>query len=167
MLLELYLGQIDDKGRWLYYNPALLAQMNSEVFESPIAREAFSFDQLLEIVSIENAENVLNSILLNPNSKKLLISIGKDSQSWQAKFQYLMDLEENKRVDIINNFGDNGESLIQKELARRKEWFDSMERGYFEDEEYEDLCKKTSLTDYEIKQVVKYANKHYLVLSLA
>jgi hypothetical protein len=34
-------------------------------------------------------------------------------------------------------------------------------------EEYEDLCKKTSLTDYEIKQVVKYANKHYLVLSLA
>ena len=127
--------KIDDKGRWLYYNPALLAQMNLEVFERPIAREAFSFDQLLEIVSIENAENVLNSILLNPNSKKLLISIGKDSQSWQAKFQYLMDLEENKRVDIMNNFGDNGESLIQKELARRKEWFDSMERGYFEDEE--------------------------------
>jgi hypothetical protein len=33
--------------------------------------------------------------------------------------------------------------------------------------EYDDLSEKTSFTNDEIKQVVKYANKHYLILSLA
>ena len=96
---------MDDKGKILYMNVALLGQMNSSVFENSIAREAFSFEQLLEIVSIENVERVLESILRNPDSRELLISIGKDSQSWQAKFQYLMDLEDIERNHIIDEFG--------------------------------------------------------------
>ena len=127
---------MDDKGKILYMNVALLGQMNSSVFENSIAREAFSFEQLLEIVSIENVERVLESILRNPDSRELLISIGKDSQSWQAKFQYLMDLEDIERNHIIDEFGYDGKSLIQEELKRREERFVSMERGYFEDEEY-------------------------------
>lgn len=127
---------MDDKGKILYINVILLEKMNSSIFENSIAREVFSFEQLLEIVSIENAESVLDSILRNPDSKELLIRIGKDSQSWQAKFQYLMDLEYKKRNYIIDKFGYDGKSLVQEELKRREEYFFSMERGYFEDEEY-------------------------------
>lgn len=126
---------MDDKGKILYMNVALLGQMNSSVFENSISREAFSFEQLLEIVSVENTERVLESILRNPDSRELLISIGKDSQSWQAKFQYLMDLEDVERNHIIDEFGFDGKSLIKEELKRREERFVSMERGYFEDEE--------------------------------
>ena len=136
MALEVNRGAMDDKGKILYMNVALLKQINSSVFDNLIAREAFSFEQLLEIVSIENAERVLESILRNPNSRELLISIGKDSQSWQAKFQYLMDLEDIERKHIIDEFGYDGKSLIQEELKRREERFISMEKGYFEDEEY-------------------------------
>lgn len=136
MALELYLGAMNDKGKILYMNVALLGQMNSSVFENSIAREAFSFEQLLEIVSIKNAESVLDLILMNPDSRELLISIGKDSQSWQAKFQYLMDLEDEERKHIIDEFGYDGKSLVQEELKRREERFVSMEKGYFEDKEY-------------------------------
>lgn len=136
MVLELLLGAMDDKGKILYMNVALLGQMNSSVFENSIAREAFSFEQLLEIVSVENTERVLKSILRNTDSRELLISIGKDSQSWQAKFQYLMDLEDVERNHIIDEFGFDGKSLIKEELKRREERFISMERGYFEDEEF-------------------------------
>lgn len=136
MALEVKLGAMDDKGKILYMNVALLGQMNSSVFENAIAREAFSFEQLLEIVSIKNAESVLDSILRNPDSRELLIGIGKDSQSWQAKFQYLMNLEDAERKYIIDEFGYDGKSLVQEELKRREERFVSMERGYFEDEEY-------------------------------
>jgi hypothetical protein len=127
---------MDDKGKSLYMNVALLGKMNSSVFENSVAREAFSFEQLLEIVSIENTERVLESILSNPASRELLINIGKDSQSWRAKFQYLMDLKDIERNHIIDEFGLDGKSLIQEELKRREERFVSMERGYFEDEEY-------------------------------
>lgn len=126
---------MDDKGNILYMNVDLLEQMNSPLFENPVAREAFSFEQLLEIISVEDTERELESILLNSNSRELLISIGKDSQSWQAKLQYLMNLETEERDHIIDEFGLNGESLIQEELKRREELFASMERGYFEDEE--------------------------------
>ncbi len=47
MALEVHLGAMDDKGKILYMNVALLGQMNSSVFENSIAREAFSFEQLL------------------------------------------------------------------------------------------------------------------------
>ena len=127
---------MDDKGKILYMNVALLGQMNSSVFENSIAREAFSFGQLLAVVAVDHVERVLEPILRNPDSRELLISIGKDSQSWQAKFQYLMDLEDIERNHIIDEFGYDGKSLIQEELKRREERFVSMERGYFEDEEY-------------------------------
>lgn len=127
---------MDDKGKVLYYNVALLEQMNSSLFENPIAREAFSFEQLLEILSVKDTERELESILWNPNSRKILKNIGQDSQSWQAKLQYLMNLEMEDREHIIDEFGSNGENLIQEELKHREELFTSMERGYLEDDEY-------------------------------
>lgn len=36
-------------------------------------------------------------------------------------------------------FGLDGKGLIQEELKRREELFDSMEKGYFEDEEYGEI----------------------------
>lgn len=116
-------------------NSALLGKMNSPVFENSIAREAFSFDQLLEIVSNENSERALESILRNPNSRTILKYIGEDSQSWQAKFQYLINLESAKRRNIIDRFGNNGEGIIQNELERREKCFESMEKGYIQNEE--------------------------------
>ena len=116
-------------------NSALLGKMNSPVFENSIAREAFSFDQLLEIVSNENSERALESILRNPNSRTILKYIGEDSQSWQAKFQYLINLESAKRRNIIDRFGNNGEGIIQNELERREKCFESMERGYIQNGE--------------------------------
>ena len=127
---------MDDKGKILYWNISLLAQMNSVVFENPIAREAFSFEQLLEIVSIKDTENVLKEILKNPVSRELLINIGKDTQCWREKFQYIIDLEEIKRNQLINEFGIDGNGLVQKELERRERLFNYMEKGYYEDEEY-------------------------------
>ena len=127
--------RMDDKGKILYSNVALLEQMNSSLFENPVAKEAFSFEQLLEIISVKDTEKKLELILENSNSRKILTSIGKDSQSWQSKLQYLMNLEIEKRNHIINEFGLDGESLIQDELKRREEGFISMERGWFEDEE--------------------------------
>lgn len=126
---------MDDSGKILYWNVALLEQMNSSLFEHPVAREAFSFEQLLEIISVRDTERKLESILRNSNSRELLINIGKDSQSWQAKLQYLMNLQTGERKRIIDRFGFDGESLIQEELEFREELFASMERGYFEDEE--------------------------------
>lgn len=120
-------------------NVSLLEQMNSSLFENPIALEAFSFEQLLEILSVKDTESALKSILWNPNSKELLKSIGKDSQSWQSKLQYLMNLEIEDKEHIIDEFGFDGEGLIQEELKRREERFTSMERGYFEDEEYGEI----------------------------
>ncbi len=117
-------------------NVALLEQMNSSLFENPIAREAFSFEQLLEIISFKDTERGLESILRNSNSKELLINIGKDSQSWQAKLQYLMNLDLEERDHIIDKFGFDGESLIHEELKHREEHFVSMERGYFIDDDY-------------------------------
>lgn len=127
---------MDDNGNILYWNVALLEQMNSSLFEDSVATEAFSFEQLLEIVSVKDIENELESILRNSNSRPLLINIGKDSQSWQAKLQYLMNLELEERNHIIDMFGFDGKGLIQEELKRREERFASMEKGYFEDEEY-------------------------------
>lgn len=62
-------------------NVALLEQMNSSLFNNSIAKEAFSFEQLLEVVSVEETEKKLKSILDYTNSRELLIYIGKDSQS--------------------------------------------------------------------------------------
>jgi len=120
-------------------NVALLEQMNSTLFENSVAREAFSFEQLLEIISVKDIERELESILKNSNSRELLINIGKDSQSWQAKLQYLINFETGERDRIIDEFGFNGESLIYEEIKRREERFVSMERGYFEDEEYGEI----------------------------
>ena len=120
-------------------NVALLEQMNSSLFENPVAKEAFSFEQLLEIISVKDTERALDSILWNPNSRELLINIGKDSQSWQAKLQYIMNLETGERNHIIDEFGFDGESLIQEELKRREEMFTAMEREYLEDDEYGDI----------------------------
>lgn len=130
------IGAADGNGKILYMNVALLEQMNSSLFENSTAMEAFSFEQLLEIISVKDTERGLESILGNPNSRELLKSIGKDSQSWQAKLQYLMNLEIEERDHIIDKFGFDGESLIREELKRREELFASMEKGYFEDEEY-------------------------------
>ncbi len=120
-------------------NVALLEQMNSSIFNNSIAKEAFSFEQLLEVVSVEETERKLKSILDYTNSRELLIYIGKDSQSWQAKLQYIMNLEREEKEHIIDEFGINGESLVKEEINRREERFNSMERGYFEDEEYGEI----------------------------
>ena len=77
---------MDDKGKILYMNVSLLEQMNSPLFENSVAREAFSFEQLLEIVSVEDTERELESILLNSNSRELLISIGKDLSNISIRF---------------------------------------------------------------------------------
>ncbi len=130
------IGVADGNGKILYMNVALLEQMNSSLFENSIATEAFSFEQLLEIISVKATEKGLESILWNSNARELLINIGRDSQSWQAKLQYLMDLETEERDHIINKFGFDGKSLMHEELKRREEHFVSMERGYIEDEEY-------------------------------
>ena len=58
---------MDDSGKILYWNVALLEQMNSSLFEHPVAREAFSFEQLLEIISVRDTERKLESILRNSN----------------------------------------------------------------------------------------------------
>lgn len=128
------IGAMDSSGRILYMNVSLLEQMNSYLLDNEIAKEAFSFEQLLEILSNEKTENALKEILNNPNSIRILKSIGQDSQSWQAKLQYLMDLGMEERNHIIDEFGASGESLIQEECKRREEVFASMERGY---EEYD------------------------------
>lgn len=130
---------MDDSGKILYWNVALLEQINSSLFEDSVAREAFSFEQLLQIMSVKDTERGLVSILLNSNSRELLKSIGKDFQRWQAKLQYLMNLETGERNRIIDEFGFDGESLIQEELKRREKLFVSMERGYFEDKEYGEI----------------------------
>lgn len=129
-------GVIDEKGRLLYSNVSLVEQMNSTIFDNPIAREAFTFEQLLEIVSTRNNTIELEEYLRNPDSRELLISIGKDTQSWQFKLQYLFDLDRDARIHIIDEFGVDGKKLVQEELKRREELFVAMERGYFEDEEY-------------------------------
>lgn len=113
--------------------------MNSSLFENSVATEAFSFEQLLEVISVEDAENELKSILKSSNSKQLLISIGNDSQSWQAKLQYLINSGVEERNHIIDMFGFDGKGLIQYELKRRQERFTSMEMGYFENEEYGEI----------------------------
>lgn len=125
---------MDDKGKILYWNVSLLEKMNSYLFENSVATETFSFEQLLEIISAEDTENELKSILRKPKSKELLISIGKDSQSWQAKLQYLINLDQKERNHIINKFGFNGESLIYEELEFRKTVFAAMEIGYIEED---------------------------------
>ena len=128
---------IDEKKKVVVYeNVALLGQMNSYVFEDTIAKEAFSFEQLLEIVSNERAEETLELILRCPHPKELLVSIGKDSQNWQAKFQYIMDLNDFEKREFIWNF-DSNENLIQDEIKRRKKRFSLMERGYIKDEDEE------------------------------
>ena len=127
---------MDASGKMLYRNLALLEQMNSTLFDNSVAREAFSFEQLLEIVSVEDTERELKSILWNPNSRSLLINIGKDSQSWQAKLQYFINLKTEERNHIIDEFGLNGESLRQEELKRREECFALMEGDYIEYEGY-------------------------------
>ena len=124
---------MDDKGKLLYWNDGLLDQMNSSLFENPIVREAFSFEQLLEIISVKDIKEKLETILLTSSSREVLINIGKDSQSWQAKLQYFMNLETEERNYIINNFGLDGKSLIQEKLKQREELFVSMERGYYEE----------------------------------
>ena len=125
---------MDDKGKILYWNVALLEQMNSSLFKNPVATEAFSFEQLLEIISVRDTERALETILRNPKSKELLISIGKDSQSWQAKLQYLINLGQKERNHIINKFGFNGESLIHEELEFREKLFAAMEIGYIQED---------------------------------
>lgn len=128
---------IDEKDKnILFYNVSMLEQMNSSIFENDIAREAFSFEQLLEIVAVRETEEELERILCNPNSREILRDIGRDSQSWQAKLQYLMNLPIDEREIMIDEFALDKESLIQKELRRRQECFRDMERGYSEDEEY-------------------------------
>lgn len=156
---------MDEKGKILYMNVALLEQMNSPLLENLVAKEAFSFEQLLEVVSIEENEKNLEAILKNPCAREILKNIGKDSQNWQAKLQYLMNLEIGERTRVIEQFGVNGESLVQEELKRREEWFDTMERGYFEDEEYgiidcdidpPNLCKAIFGLSYEeAKELIK------------
>lgn len=127
---------MDDKGKIIYWNVSLLEQMNSYLLDNEIAKKAFSFEQLLTILSNRDSEYALKDILYNPNSIGILKSIGKDSQNWQAKLQYLMDLDSDERNHIINEFWDDGETIIQQERKRREERFSSMERGYIEDEEY-------------------------------
>lgn len=131
------IGALDDStGQVLYVNVSLLQQMNSPLLDNEMAKEAFSFEQLLEILSNKKTERTLEEILHNPNSIKILKSIGQDSQSWQAKLQYLMDLNFADRERIIDEFDFDGANLIQDELKRREEWFVSMERGYYEDDDY-------------------------------
>ena len=127
---------VDDKGIIVHSNVALLEQMNSSLFENPDIKEAFSFEQLLEIVSVEDTERGLKSILTIPNSREILISIGKDFQSWQAKLQYLINLKDGEKKRIIKEFGSDGKSLINEEINFREKCFSSIEQGYFEDEEY-------------------------------
>lgn len=127
---------IGENSTVLFQIEAMLEQMNSSIFENEIAREAFSFEQLLEIVSVKETEEELERILCNPNSREILRDIGRDTQSWQAKLQYLMNLSIDKREIMINEFALDKESLIQKELRRREEHFRDMEIGYSEDEEY-------------------------------
>ena len=115
-------------------NVALLERMNSPLFKNPVARDAFSFEQLLEIISVRDTEIALETILRNPKSKELLISIGKDSQSWQAKLQYLINLERQERNHIINKFGFNGKNLVHEELEFRKAVFEAMEIGYMDED---------------------------------
>lgn len=105
---------MDDNGNILYWNVGLLEQMNSWLFENPVVREAFSFEQLLEIISVKDTERELESILCNSNSRELLINIGKDSQSWQAKLQYLMNLGIEERNHIIDRFGFDVESNTRR-----------------------------------------------------
>lgn len=129
-------GLMNERGEILFMNVSLLGQMNSPIFENTIAKEAFTFDQLLEIVSVRDTEINLEEILRMSDSSEMLIRIGQDTQSWQAKLQYLFDLDRDKKIHIIDEFGFNGDSLIQEEGKRREELFTAMEKGYFEDEEY-------------------------------
>ena len=161
-------GAMDSNGKMLYWNESLLSQMNSPLFENPIAREAFSFEQLLEIVSIRNTERSLESILLREGSKDVLMNIGKDIQNWQAKLQYLMDsfvkMRDGLGCDeydrLTSEFEFDGEKLIYKELERRKNLFTAMERGYFEDVEsgelfeceFNNILRATFGIDYEEAQ---------------
>lgn len=68
------IGVADGNGKILYMNVALLEQMNSPLFENQVAREAFSFEQLLEIISVKDTEKGLESILWNSNARELLIN---------------------------------------------------------------------------------------------
>lgn len=135
---------LNNKRELIYETVALLEQMNSPLFENPIALEVFSFEQLLEIVSLKKTENALKSIIENENSRGILTSIGKDLLGWQEKLQYLINLQKDdddwigrdKRNKIINSFGSDGSKIIQEELRRREEIFNAMERGYIDDKDY-------------------------------
>ena len=121
-------------------NVSLLEQMNSSLLDNEMAKEAFSFVQLLEILSNENTEHSLKEILYNQNSLKILKNIGRDLQSWQAKLQYLMNLSITERNHIIDEFNYDDKNLIQEEIKRRESIFVSMERGYEEyDREFFDV----------------------------
>ena len=98
-----------------------------------------------EIVSNKKIENVVKEMLYDTNAIGILKSIGQDSQSWQAKLQYLMDLDSMEREKIIDKYDVDGTNLIQDQLKKREEEFAAMERGYIEDAEY-------GIIDYDISE---------------
>ena len=120
----------------LFIECALLIQLKSPLFDNEIATEAFSFEQLLEIVSNKNTERALEEILTNPNSIKILKSIGQDGQSWRAKLKYLIGLDSEVRTRMIDEFADDEGELVKNELKRREEAFEAIEKGYMEYPEY-------------------------------
>ena len=120
----------------LFIECALLIQLKSPLFDNEIATEAFSFEQLLEIVSNKNTERALEEILTNPNSIKILKSIGQDGQSWRAKLKYLIGLDSEVRTRMIDEFADDEGELVKNELKRREEAFEAIEKGYIEHPEY-------------------------------
>ena len=115
---------------------SLLQKLKSPLLEDKRVRDAFSFTQMLDILSNIDLENALQNILANPKSSEILKIIGQDLKYWQSKLFFISSMDEEERNLWIDEFGSQGEGIIKKEKERREKIIASMERKVLDNVEY-------------------------------
>lgn len=128
-------GVTNTSGQIIYFNISLLEQMKSDLLKDEIITDIFSFEQMLEILSNEQSARQFDYIVSSINNFNILKDIANDTENWDAKLQYLINLDDADRRRIINDYGFDGSFLVEIEKVRRENLFEWMRIGYYEDEE--------------------------------